>query len=52
VQIAVHDDGPGIPLELQETIFDRFAQARATDSRTGTGLGLTFCKLVGHLARE
>ena len=49
VEIAVHDDGPGVPPELRERIFDKFAQveARARGSRfPSSGLGLTFCKLA------
>lgn len=46
VQIVVRDDGAGIPPELHETIFDRFSQVQDADARTGTGLGLTFCKLA------
>ncbi|RME36633.1 MAG: PAS domain-containing sensor histidine kinase [Thermoflexia bacterium] len=42
---AVADTGPGIPLEHQARIFDRFA--RVPGQRTGgTGLGLAFCKLA------
>jgi signal transduction histidine kinase len=46
---SVSDDGPGIPQEFQEKIFDRFAQVRhqAVPQRLrGTGLGLAFCKLA------
>jgi PAS domain S-box-containing protein len=44
VRIWVADDGPGIPLEKHETIFDKFARL---DSRgTGIGLGLAFCRLA------
>ncbi|MCX7855336.1 MAG: ATP-binding protein [Anaerolineae bacterium] len=45
LQFAVSDTGPGIPLEYQERIFDRFARLPNEKTR-GTGIGLAFCKLV------
>jgi PAS domain S-box-containing protein len=47
IRCSVHDEGPGIPPEHREKIFDRFAQGpSASGKRRGTGLGLTFCKLM------
>ncbi len=47
IRCAVRDTGPGIPPEHLERIFDRFVQAPSgRGARRGTGLGLTFCKLV------
>ncbi|GAB4538716.1 MAG: hypothetical protein Kow0063_26860 [Anaerolineae bacterium] len=48
VQLSVSDTGYGIPVEQQERIFEKFAQAgiRAEGQRAGVGLGLTFCKLA------
>jgi signal transduction histidine kinase len=45
---SVSDDGPGIPAEYHERIFDKFGQAKARKDRQKytTGLGLTFCKLA------
>ena len=42
VYIKVKDDGIGIPLEMQETIFDRFVQSNKSSSRLneGSGIGL------------
>jgi len=39
----VTDTGPGIPLEHQPHLFNRFWQARRDDHR-GAGLGLAICK--------
>lgn len=39
VQVSVHDNGPGIPGDKLEFIFDRFAQL-GTKNREGLGLGL------------
>jgi signal transduction histidine kinase len=46
VRVSVIDNGPGIPPEYHQRIFEKFGQVESTTSRTGTGLGLTFCRLV------
>ena len=44
---SVHDDGPGIPMEYRDKIFDRFTQGPSqSGKRRGTGLGLAFCKMM------
>lgn len=45
--ISVTDEGPGIPQEERERIFERFAQIGDSNlTRRGFGLGLTFCRLA------
>jgi PAS domain S-box-containing protein len=58
-QIAVRDQGTGIPEEFQKRIFQKFAQADSSDSRAkgGTGLGLSIAKTIveqlgGNIAFE
>ena len=47
IEIAVHDDGEGIPDEDIERIFADFERSRLTNStRFDTGMGLAFCKLA------
>ncbi|PTQ91362.1 ATP-binding protein [Agitococcus lubricus] len=47
-RIGVRDHGRGIPEAFRERIFQRFAQADASDTRekNGTGLGLTISKAI------
>lgn len=47
-RVTVDDDGPGIPPEYHETIFEKFGQVRlrSHSRQYSTGLGLTFCKLA------
>ncbi|GAC1037549.1 sensor histidine kinase KdpD [Pseudomonas sp. No.117] len=49
LQIAVADEGPGIPLEDRSRIFDMFyTAARGDRGGQGTGLGLAICQgMVG-----
>jgi len=49
-RLMVCDQGPGVPEDLKERIFERFVRADAPASpRGGKGLGLAFCKLVAEL---
>jgi signal transduction histidine kinase len=47
-RVAVADDGPGIPKELQGKLFQKFGQAEVQKEHRmhSTGLGLAFCKLA------
>jgi two-component system sensor histidine kinase/response regulator len=45
-RVTVVDHGPGIAPELHARIFEKFGQVQPGGPRSGTGLGLTFCKLA------
>lgn len=51
LEVVVQDDGEGIPQEYLDKIFSKFVQAerKRAHLRTGTGLGLTFCKMTIEL---
>jgi PAS domain S-box-containing protein len=48
LQVAVRDEGKGIPEDKLETIFDQFEQLHILDDehRGGTGLGLAICRSI------
>jgi len=49
-RISVRDHGPGIPNCFKPHVFEKFAQADATNTRQkgGTGLGLSIVKQIVH----
>jgi signal transduction histidine kinase len=53
VQVRVTDDGPGVPPELGDRVFERFASSRPTPEagRRHYGLGLALVADVAHAHR-
>ncbi|MBX9692971.1 MAG: PAS domain S-box protein, partial [Cyanobacteria bacterium] len=45
VEISVIDEGPGVPEEYRQAIFERYQQVPGKESG-GTGLGLAICKAI------
>jgi PAS domain S-box-containing protein len=48
IRVSVRDHGHGVPEEFKQRIFEKFAQADASDARQlgGTGLGLSIVKQI------
>ena len=44
IEFSVHDDGPGMPDEVLETVFNRFEPRPKRGRRRGAGLGLSIVK--------
>jgi len=57
VHVQVSNQGPQVPQEDLERIFDKFYRTTAADRVTGTGLGLSICRGIieahdGHIWAE
>jgi len=51
VRLEVDDEGPGVPPDERELVFDRFARGRAASARGGTdGTGLGLALVSQHVA--
>jgi signal transduction histidine kinase len=49
VVLAVQDDGPGVPDDVRERIFERFVRAGGDGAASGgTGLGLAIVRAVAE----
>ena len=46
MQIAVCDDGPGLPAGKEEAIFEKFTRGERESTTPGVGLGLAICRAI------
>jgi signal transduction histidine kinase len=44
--LEVADRGPGVPPDMRERVFERFARAGGDGTRRGSGLGLAIVRAV------
>jgi signal transduction histidine kinase len=49
VELAVSDEGPGIPAENRQKIFERFQRGYPSSFVPGSGLGLSIASEIAHL---
>lgn len=45
-RVWVEDDGPGIPVDERQSVFDVFHRVGARPDEDGTGMGLAICKRI------
>lgn len=50
-RVTVDDEGPGVPAELREQIFERFFRLNQANSDKGSGLGLAICRSIISIHR-
>ena len=46
VTVEVRDEGPGVPPDFQEKIFQPFEQVQGGKAGDGVGLGLAICRMI------
>ncbi len=46
VQVIVSDQGPGVPADERERVFDAFYRSTSASGRTGSGLGLAIARAI------
>lgn len=51
IELAVEDDGPGVPESQRAAIFERFRQLDGHAPKAGFGLGLSICAKIVKLHR-
>jgi signal transduction histidine kinase len=49
IEVEVADNGPGIPAQEREKVFDRFYRLDRSRATTGSGLGLALVKAIATL---
>jgi two-component system sensor histidine kinase KdpD len=46
LRITVTDNGPGLPADMLEIVFDKFTRGVKESATPGVGLGLSICKAI------
>ncbi|BBJ22576.1 two-component system sensor histidine kinase KdpD [Candidatus Nitrotoga sp. AM1P] len=46
LEVAVIDNGPGLPVGKEEAIFEKFTRGKRESSIPGVGLGLAICRAI------
>ena len=46
IDIAITDQGPGIPTGLEDKLFEKFYRVHHEAAQSGVGLGLSICKAI------
>jgi two-component system sensor histidine kinase KdpD len=46
LEVAVMDNGPGLPLGKEEVIFEKFTRGERESATPGVGLGLAICRAI------
>lgn len=48
--LTIHDDGPGIPMDMQDRVFELFQTLRPRDQVEGSGMGLAIVQKAAKMA--
>lgn len=46
LEVSVYDNGPGLPVGKEESIFEKFTRGEKESATAGVGLGLAICRAI------
>lgn len=46
MDVMVYDNGPGLPVGKEESLFEKFTRGERESSKPGVGLGLAICRAI------
>lgn len=46
MQLAIDDNGPGLPVKMEQAIFEKFTRGQKENSTPGVGLGLAIARAI------
>lgn len=46
LEVSVCDNGPGLPVGMEEAIFEKFTRGNSESATSGVGLGLAICRAI------
>jgi two-component system sensor histidine kinase KdpD len=46
LEVTVYDNGPGLPVGMEEVIFEKFTRGTRESATYGVGLGLAICRAI------
>jgi two-component system, OmpR family, sensor histidine kinase KdpD len=48
VRVYIDDNGPGLPANMEDRVFEKFTRGEKESAKPGIGLGLSICRAIVH----
>jgi two-component system sensor histidine kinase KdpD len=46
VRVYIDDNGPGLPANMEDRVFEKFTRGEKESAKPGIGLGLSICRAI------